>query len=124
MIQHTKQKGENITLHIITPEDHKRDTYYGDWTSKPRPQCTKSHLISTAELSRQGCRYVREVDRAIVHFYMLTNKRWEVIPLDKANDGWLKKTIRQLGGVLLDVQVELAPMVRRELTVLLSPIRA
>ena len=43
---------------------------------------------------------------------------------DKANDGWLKKTIRQLGGVLLDVQVELAPMVRRELTVLLSPIRA
>ena len=41
---------------------------------------------------------------------MLSDGQCEVIRLDKGNDGWLKNTIRQLEDMILDVQVQLAPL--------------
>ena len=112
--QHIKEKGENIDFHIMTAEGGKRDAYCGGWTLTAKTQMHKVPLnkYTTAELSCQGCRCVREklvYDRARAHFYILADRRCAVIPLDKANDGWLKNTIRPLGDVILDVHVELAP---------------
>ena len=99
----------------MTPEGDKRDTYYGGWTLTAKTLMLKVPLnkYTTAELSRQSCRCVREelgYDRAIAHFYMLTDRRWEVIPQDKVNDSWLKNTISQLGDMILDMKVGLATL--------------